>query len=145
MNESTPYWISTALLCLLYLASAGLYLFKSEWTRTALAGLGYPGYLVPVLAALKLLAVAAILSRINVGLSDLAYAGVFYHLLLSALAYIGMRQPQGALPAAVGLLLLACSFFTQNAAREIPSAYGQITAVQPQTRATLGLPQVLPA
>ncbi|OBZ96884.1 membrane protein [Pararhizobium polonicum] len=125
MSENYVYWISTALLSLLYLASAVTYIVKKQWVRETIVGFGYPGYLVPILTAVKFLAVAAILSRVSVALSDLAYAGVFYHLLLSGLAHIGVRKPGGALPAAVGLALLAASFVTQNAAREIPSPYVQ--------------------
>lgn len=121
MAETYIYWISTALLCLLYLASAVMYATRREWVRQALAGLGYPAYLVPVMIAVKALGVAAILSRVSVALSDLAYAGMVYHLLLSGLAHLGVRKPIGALPAAVGLALLTASFVTQNAAREIPS------------------------
>lgn len=82
---------------------------------------GYPGYLVPILAAAKLLAVAAIVSRVNVALSDLAYAGMFYHLLQAASAHIAVRKPGAAVPALVGLVLLIASFATQNAARQVPS------------------------
>ncbi|OOG59937.1 DoxX family protein [Rhodanobacter sp. C03] len=123
MTQSYVYWISTALLSLLYLASATTYLAKRAWVVQALADLGYPGYLVPLLTAVKLLAVAAILSRVSVPLSDLAYAGMFYHLLLSALAHLGVRKPRGAVPAVVGVVLLVASFATQNIAREIPSPY----------------------
>jgi hypothetical protein len=128
MTEYLLYWITTALLCLLYLASATMYITRRDWVRQALTGLGYPGYLVPILIAVKFLAVAGILSRLNVALSDLAYAGAFFHLLLSASAHIGVRKPSGALPATVGLLLLITSFATQNAAREIPSPYAPIMA-----------------
>ena len=76
---------------------------------------------------MKILAVAAILLRINVPLSDLAYAGMLYHLLLSALAHISVRKPRGALPAAICLVLLVASFLTQNTAREVPSPYCQVT------------------
>ena len=102
-----------------------MYATKGDWVRQVLADLGYPAYLVPVMIAVKVLGVAAILSRVNVALSDLAYAGIFYHLLLSGLAHLGVRKPGGALPAAVGLALLAASFVTQNAAREMPSPYVQ--------------------
>ena len=124
MPASYIYWISTALLSLLYLTSATLYMAKTNWARQAVVDLRYPGYLVPILAAVKILAVVAIVSRISVPLSDLAYAGVFYHLLLSAIAHIGVRKLKDAVPAAVGLVLLVASFTTQNAAREIPSSYG---------------------
>jgi hypothetical protein len=125
MTEIYPYWVSTALLAMLYLTSAYMYVAKIDWVRKALADLGYPAYLVPVMVAVKVLGVAAILSRVSVALSDLAYAGIFYHLLLSGLAHLGARKPRGTLPAAVGLALLAASFVTQNAARAIPSPYVQ--------------------
>jgi hypothetical protein len=123
MSTIYIYWISTALLSLLYLASAYLYAAKGDWVRGVITDLGYPAYLVPVMSAVKVLGPVAILSRFSVALSDLAYAGVFYHLLLSGLAHLGVRKPKGAVPAAVGLALLAASFVTQNAARQPPSPY----------------------
>jgi hypothetical protein len=123
MAATYTYWISTALLTLLYLTSAITYVTKGAWVRQILSKLGYPAYLVPIMIAVKLLGVAAILSRFSVALSDLAYAGMFYHLLLSGLAHLGVRKPSATLPAAVGLALLAASFLTQNAARDVPSPY----------------------
>jgi small-conductance mechanosensitive channel len=123
MPEVYIYWASTALLCLLYLTSALLYVTKGTWTRQALAELGYPAYLVHFMAAVKIAAPTVILSRFSVALSDLAYAGLFYHLVLSGLAHLGVRKPLGALPALIGLALLAVSFTTQNAARAIASPY----------------------
>ena len=137
MSEIYAYWISTGLLCLIYILSAILYVARSGWVRETIVGLGYPAYLRPILIVTKLLAVAAILSRVNVALSDLAYAGVFYHLLLSGLAHIGVRKPQGAIPAAMGLVLLVASFTTQNAAREAPSPYAW-GAAEPQAAITKG-------
>jgi hypothetical protein len=92
--------------------------------RSAFADLGYPAYLVPVMIVVKVLGPVAILSRFSLALSDLAYAGAFYHLLLSGLAHLGVRKPKGAIPAVVGLALLAASFATQNAARQPPYAWG---------------------
>ncbi|MBN3832544.1 DoxX family protein [Burkholderia sp. Ac-20344] len=135
MAANLAYWISTALLSLLYLASATLYIVKRDLIRTTLVGLGYPAYLVPLLTVVKIAAVAAILTRAYVPLSDLAYAGIFYHLLLSALAHIGVRQPRGALPAAIALVCLVVSFITQNAARDIPSPYGIVATMR---HATIG-------
>ena len=124
MTAIYTYWVSTALLSLLYLASAFLYATKTNWVRKALADLNYPApYLVPLMAVIKVLAPAVILSRLSVPLSDLAYAGMFYHLILSGLAHLGVRKPAAALPAILGLVLLAASFATQNAAREVPSPY----------------------
>ncbi|MDX3926031.1 MAG: DoxX family protein [Shinella sp.] len=125
MTAIYTYWISTTLLSLLYLTSAYMYATKGDWIRQALADLGYPAYLVPIMIGVKVLGAVAILSRSSVALSDLAYAGIFYHLLLSGLAHLGVRKPAGALPALVGLALLATSFVTQNVAREAPSPYVQ--------------------
>lgn len=123
MSATYTYWISTTLLSVLYLTSASLYLTKGEWVRKALADLGYPVYLVPVMITVKVLGPIAILMRFSVALSDLAYAGIFYHLLLSGLAHLGVRKAKGAIPAVVGLVLLVASFLTQNVAREVPSPY----------------------
>ncbi|WP_353085784.1 hypothetical protein [Stenotrophomonas sp.] len=118
------YWISTALLSLLYVSSAFLYLSKASLVRNAQAELGFSaGFLVPFMVLIKLLAPVVILSRFNVALSDLAYAGTLYHLVLSGLAHLGVGKPKGAIPAALGLALLAASFATQNVAREMPSPY----------------------
>ncbi|QEI06393.1 hypothetical protein FXN63_11535 [Pigmentiphaga aceris] len=123
MTAIYTYWISTAFLCLPFFISAFLYLSKSDWVRLEIAKLGYPAYLVPFLIIVKIAAPVAVLSRFNVALSELAYAGMFYHLVLAALAHVGARKPKGALPAFIGLLLLSASFLTQNAARDVPAAY----------------------
>lgn len=126
MPEFYGYWISTALLSGLYLVSAALYATRRDWVREALAELGFKApFLIPFMIIIKVLGPVAILSRVNVPLSDLAYAGIFFHLLLSGLAHIGVRRPAGALPAAIGLALLITSFVTQNDARVVPSPYVQ--------------------
>ncbi|WP_033748534.1 DoxX family protein [Pantoea sp. NGS-ED-1003] len=123
MTAFYAYWISTGLLCLLYIISAALYVMKRGLVRQTFVELGYPGYLHSLLIVVKILAVLAILFRVSVFLSDLAYAGMFYHLLLSALAHIGSRNSSGAIPALTGLVLMMVSFSMQNVAREIPSPY----------------------
>ncbi|RRN74614.1 DoxX family protein [Agrobacterium deltaense] len=124
MAVTVTYWISTVLLSLLYLSSAFLYLTKGAWVRQTLADLNYPApYLVPLMVVVKVLGSVAILSRVSLPLSDLAYAGIFFHLLLSGSAHLGVRKPKGAVPALIGLALLAASFVTQNAARDVPSPY----------------------
>jgi hypothetical protein len=123
MPATYIYWISTTLLSALYLMSAFVYVTKTAWVRETLTGLGYPTYLVPFMIVIKVAGVLAIVSRFSVAISDLAYAGVLYHLLLSGMAHLGVRKPGGALPAVIGLALLAASFGTQNTARDISSPY----------------------
>ena len=125
------YWISTALLSLLYFASACLYIAKADFVRNAQAELGYSAsHLVPLMIVVKILGPAAILSRVNLALSDLAYAGMFYHLLLSAFAHLAVNKPKGSIPAAAGLILLVASFVTQNTVRGLPSPYAPAAFIQ---------------
>jgi len=126
MASTCTYWISTALLSLLYLTSAFMYLTKGDWVRKVLADLGYPGYLVPFMIVVKVLGPVAILSRFSIALSDLAYAGVFFHLVLSGMAHLGVRKPKGTVPALIGLVLLTASFATQNTARGVQSPYAPV-------------------
>jgi hypothetical protein len=127
---TSVYWIATLLLCLLYLTSAVMYLAKPAWARGEISALGYPASLVPLLIAVKLLAVAAILTRFSVAISDLAYAGILYHLLLSAWAHVSAGRSRNALPALIALILLALSLSTQNVGRSEPSPYGHISAAR---------------
>lgn len=130
MAATYTYWISTALLSLLYFASASMYIAKGDFVRKAQADLGYSApLLVPFMIIVKMLGPVAILWHFNVALSDLAYAGIFYHLILSGLAHLGVRKPKGAIPAALGLVFLVASFATQNAARELQSPYAPAAAV----------------
>lgn len=125
MFRKYAYWISTALLCLLYIASATMYLTMAYQVRQSFTALGYPAYLREVLIIAKILGVVAILSRVSVRLSDLAYAGMFYHLLLAFSAHINAGD--GAfIPATVGFVALVVSFLTQNAARAKKSPYSQL-------------------
>lgn len=122
MFRKYAYWISTILLALLYLASATMYATMGAFARDAFTALGYPTYLVPILLVVKVLGVVAILTRLSVALSDLTYAGMFYHLLLALSAHVHAGDG-GFAPALIGLSLLIVSFFTQNAARAKPSPY----------------------
>ena len=125
------YWISTAFLSLLYLSSATLYILKRDFAAKAQADLGYQvPHLVPLLIVAKILGPLAILSRVSVPLSDLAYAGMFYHLILSGLAHLGVRSVKGTFPALIGLVLLGASFATQNTARDMPSPYAPTNVAQ---------------
>lgn len=124
MSMIYTYWISTALLSVLYMSSAALYVLKRDFVAKAQADLGYRvAHLVPFMVVVKILGPLAILTRVSLPLSDLAYAGIFYHLVLSGMAHLGVRSVKGAMPAAIGLILVAASFATQNYARDVPSPY----------------------
>jgi hypothetical protein len=122
MKQKWIYWITTGLLAAIYLAGGAYYLSDISGVQKLFAGLGYPAYLVPILAALKPVAAVVILWRFSVALSDLAYAAMFLHLLLAISAHLNAGD-YGFGPAMVGLLALIASFLTQNAVRRKPSPY----------------------
>ncbi|WP_064694728.1 DoxX family protein [Rhizobium aegyptiacum] len=135
MARKYTYLISTALLSALYLMSATFYLTQGDTVRQLLGQLGFPGYLVPLLIMAKLLGVAAILSRVSVALSNLAYSGMFFHLLLALSAHLNASDYEGSVPALVGLVVLIASFLTQNAARARPSPHAPSHAASQAAKA----------
>ena len=122
MTLKLIYWISTALVCLGYLGGAALYTFQHDMVAGMFGQLGYPVYLTYLLPIVKVLGPLAILTRLSVGLSDLAYAGMFFHLPLALSAHLAAGIP-GWQPAVVMFVLLLVSFFTQNAVRKPASPY----------------------
>lgn len=114
------YWTSTLLLSLIYLSAAGFYLTHLQLVQDGFTAFGFPAYLVPLLIVAKIAAPFAILLRRSVRLSDLAYAGIFYHLLLAVSAHLNAGDG-GYGPALAALVLMLTSFLTQNTARKIAS------------------------
>ena len=122
MNKGkSAYWISTGLLCLMYGMSAVTYIMQRTEVEQGFLQFGYPAYLVTVLIVVKIAAVMAVLSRVSVRLSDLAYAGMLFHLLLALSAHLSVSDG-GFGPATFGLVLLTTSFLMQNHARKVPSS-----------------------
>jgi len=122
------YWVSTGLLCLFYGIQVFFYLTQRPMIEEAYAWFGYPAYLIDILIVAKIAAPLAILSRLSVRLSDLAYAGVFYHLLLAISAHLNAGD-SGYAPAVLMLVLLVVSFLTPNTGRKnaspnVPNAFG---------------------
>jgi hypothetical protein len=122
MKIRVVYWVATSLLAALYLAGGAWYLSDIAGVQKTIVTFGYPAYLVPLLGTAKLAGALTILTRFSVKLSDLAYAGMFFHLLLAASAHINVGD-HGFGPALVGLVALFISFITQNDARKKPSPY----------------------
>ncbi len=104
------YWIVTALLCLMMLGSAGMYLVNHAEVIKIFEQLHYPSYIVYPLAIAKILGVIAILTRKSPTLTEWAYAGFFFDLLLAASAHYFANVPSPLL-ASIGLVLLLASYF----------------------------------
>ncbi len=103
------YWFSTVLLSILLLFSASMYIFNHADVVVAFEELGYPSHIIYPLALAIILAVAAIVSNKVKFLKQLAYAGVFFNLLLAFMAHVANGDGAGML-AFLGLFLLGTSF-----------------------------------
>lgn len=107
------YWISTGLLCLLMLASAGMYIFNHPAVIVIFKTLGYPSYIVYPLAVAKILGVIAILSKRSKWLIEWAYAGFFFDFLLAISAHLNAGDGEFPLPV-IALILLLVSYFSDK-------------------------------
>ena len=81
------YWIATILLSLLFLYSAQMYFFKTEMVKGFFEYLNYPTYIVIPLAIVKVIGVIMILWRKSNWLTEWAYAGFFFDLVLATAAH----------------------------------------------------------
>lgn len=123
MLPKYTYWISTGLLALMYVGGGVFYLTATADVQAIWVSLGFPAYLVPIMAVVKIAAAVVILWRPTVALTELAYAGMFFHLLLAVSAHLNAADG-GFAPALVGVVLLALSHGTQNTARRKLSPFG---------------------
>ena len=90
MNEKikiTAYWISTIMMCGIFIFSAQMYLRNPEMVAGFFESLNYPTNLVYPLATAKILGVIAVLSNISKTLKEWAYAGFFFDAALATLAH----------------------------------------------------------
>tara|TARA_R110002049_G_scaffold85780_9_gene218134 strand:+ start:418 stop:774 length:357 start_codon:yes stop_codon:yes gene_type:complete len=86
-TKQIVYWISTAVLCGIFLYSALMYFTKTEMVKGFFKSFNYPTYIVIPLATLKILGVAMILWRQSKWLTEWAYAGFFIDLVLATAAH----------------------------------------------------------
>lgn len=103
------YWFATSLLSALLLFGASMHLLNNADVVVAYNELGYPTYLIFPMAFAKVLAVVAIISSKSQFLKNLAYAGVFYNLLLAFISHLAISDGAGLL-SFLGLILLGISY-----------------------------------
>jgi hypothetical protein len=109
------FWVSTGLLSVMMLMSAGMYIFKHADIVQAFETLGFPTFVIYPLATFKLLGLVAVLTRKVDWLKEWAYAGFFFNFLLAFGAHfmIGDGEAGGAV---VALVLLVVSYIAQKKA-----------------------------
>ena len=81
------YWVSTAILCGIFLYSAFMYFTKTKMIKGFFESFNYPTYIVIPLAIAKIVGVAMILWRPNKWFTEWAYAGFFFDLVLATSAH----------------------------------------------------------
>jgi hypothetical protein len=110
---SLLYWISTSLLSLIVLLSAGAY-FLHEGTIDGIRELGFPDFFRVQLGVLKILAVVLLLLPMTpLQVREWAYAGLGLFFLTSIVAHVAHRDSFGlTLLNLVFIALLAASNFS---------------------------------
>ena len=107
--DKTIYWISTGLMCLLFLFSASMYFFKYSEVQVAFESLGFPIWIIYPLATAKVLGVIAVLSKKSKTLKEWAYAGFFFDTLLAGGAHY-MAADGGTSLTIVAMVLILISY-----------------------------------
>ncbi|MAU14523.1 MAG: hypothetical protein CMH46_03180 [Muricauda sp.] len=87
-KDKIIYWVSTGIMLSLFLFSAGLYLFNTDYVREAYRVIEFPTWIIYPLATLKILGVIAVLTKKSRFLKEMAYAGFFFDVLFAVPAHI---------------------------------------------------------
>ena len=107
------YYISTGLLTLLMLFSAGMYFFNHAEVAGMFTNFGYPTYIIYPYAIAKLLGIVALWFFSGKVIKEWAYAGFFFAFILAFFAHvmIGDGEQMGAV---VAMVLLVTSYVTNK-------------------------------
>ncbi|MDF1697877.1 MAG: DoxX family protein [Saprospiraceae bacterium] len=114
MDQKTKkviYWISTGLMCAIFLFSASMYFIKTEMVKGFFEALNYPTYLVYPLAVAKILGIIAVLSDKSKVLKEWAYAGFFFDAVLAAQAHIDANDGGAMMSICAALLVIISRVF----------------------------------
>jgi hypothetical protein len=107
------YYISTGLLTLLMLFSAGMYFFNHTEVAGMFTNFGYPTYIIYPYAIAKLLGLVALWFLGNKVIKEWAYAGFFFAFILAFFAHImiGDGEQAGAI---LAMVFLVTSYITNK-------------------------------
>ena len=81
------YWLATLILCGVMMYSASMYFMNTEMVEGFFEHFNYPAYLVIPLAVAKVLGVIMVLWRGSQWLTEWAYAGFFFDVVLAFFAH----------------------------------------------------------
>lgn len=105
------HWIFTGLIGLMFLASGVMYIAKHTEITAEFSKLGFPIWLIYPMAVAKILGVVMIVTKFNKWLTEWAYAGIFFNLLLAVGAHTAIGDGE-AIPPVVAILFILGSYFT---------------------------------
>lgn len=108
------YWIATGLFSLMILGGASMYIFDHEGVSEKFTELGYPTYLIYLMATTKILGVAAILSNISQFVKQWAYFGFIVNLGLAIFSHIAVGDGEQFGPVVPLILLTVSIIFNQK-------------------------------
>jgi DoxX-like family len=104
------HWIFTGLISALLLMGASMYILDHEEVVKSFNHLGFPTWLIYPMAIAKFLGVMMLLTKFNKWLTEWAYAGIVFNLLLGFGAHLAISDD--ALAPLVALVLITGSYFT---------------------------------
>ena len=107
------HYVSTGLLTLLMLFSAGMYFFNHVEVVTMFTGFGYPTYIIYPYGVAKILGLVAIWFFGNSAIKQWAYAGFFFAFVLAFFAHIMISDGE-QMGAVVAMVLLITSYITNK-------------------------------
>jgi len=104
------FWIVTGLMSAMLLMGVSMYILKTDEMKLQFLGLGFPPFLIYILMVAKPLGLIAIWTNKVKTLTEWAYAGLTFNLLLAVTAHVNVGDGEqfGAL---MVLILLAISYF----------------------------------
>jgi hypothetical protein len=107
------YYVSTGLLTVLLLFSAGMYFFNHEEVAGMFTNFGYPTYIIYPYAVAKILGLIALWFLDGKKIKEWAYAGFFFAFIFALFAHfmIGDGKQMGAIMA---MILLIVSYIYNN-------------------------------
>ena len=106
------HWIATSIVSLLTLASATTYIIGYDEVRiTFMEQLGFPAWLIYPLSVAQFSSVLMLITKFNRTLTEWAYAGLVFNLLLAIGAHVAASDQQ-VFPVSVVFILTMLSYFT---------------------------------
>ena len=107
------YYVSTALLTLLMLFSAGMYFFNHTEVAKMFTNFGYPTYIIYPYAIAKLLGLVALWFVANKTIKEWAYAGFFFAFILAFFEHIMISDGE-QMGAILAMVFLITSYITSK-------------------------------